>query len=122
MIHAPRDISPNVNVGVTDLSSILKYGPAANPNNTNTGLYITGDFSADNKQEILETMGIVIDGNYRENIMPSGVFNYVEKCVRTNGGAPDGLYCYNFCLNTSPFVYQPSGAINMSKFKTIEFL
>lgn len=120
LIHAPRDISPNVNVGVTDLSSILKYGPAANPNNTNTGLYITGDFSADNKQEILETMGIVIDGNYRENIMPSGVFNYVEKCVRTNGGAPDGLYCYNFCLNTSPFVYQPSGAINMSKFKTIE--
>jgi hypothetical protein len=49
-----------------------------------------------------------------------GVFNYIEKYVRTAGYAPTGIYCYNFCLNTSPFEYQPSGAMNMSKFKTIE--
>jgi hypothetical protein len=30
------------------------------------------------------------------------------------------LYCYNFSLNSSPFEYQPSGALNLSKFKTIE--
>ena len=52
--------------------------------------------------------------------MTRGVYDYVEKYVRTKGNAKDGLYCYNFCLNTSPFDYQPSGAINMSKFKNIE--
>ena len=36
------------------------------------------------------------------------------------GAAKDGMYCYNFCLNTNPFEYQPSGAINLSKFKSIE--
>ena len=32
-----------------------------------------------------------------------------------------GLYCYNFCLNTSPYQLQPSGAINLSKYTKIEF-
>ena len=37
------------------------------------------------------------------------------------GNAPDGLYCYNFGINNSSFDLQPSGAINLSKFKRIEF-
>ena len=49
------------------------------------------------------------------------LFNYIEKYARSNGNAPDGLYCYNFNLNTNPFDFQPSGAMNMSKFKVIEF-
>jgi hypothetical protein len=65
-------------------------------------------------------MGILFNGEYRENTLESGIYNYVEKYTRTQGYAPSGLYCYNFCLNTSPFEYQPSGAVNMSKFKTIE--
>jgi hypothetical protein len=65
-------------------------------------------------------MGILLDGEYRENTMESGVFDYVEKYVRTQGTAKSGVYCYNFGLNTDPFEYQPSGAINMSKFRTIE--
>ena len=63
----------------------------------------------------------MLDGKYRENDMDAGVLEFVEKYIRTNGDAPDGLYCYNFCLDTNPFVYQPSGAMNMSKFNQIEF-
>jgi hypothetical protein len=85
-----------------------------------TGFYITGRFSVENIRDIMVSMGIVLNGDYRENILPEGVFNYVEKYIRTNGCAQTGLYCYNFCLNTNPFEYQPSGAMNMSKFKTIE--
>ena len=96
------------------------YGPYTNPDGSNTGLFISGDFNADNQKEILETMGILLNGDYRENIMTNGVYNYVEKYTRTQGSAKDGLYCYNFCLNTSPFEYQPSGAINLSKFKNID--
>ena len=36
------------------------------------------------------------------------------------GGAPSGIYCYNFALQTDVTECQPSGAINMSKFNTVE--
>uniref|UniRef100_A0A6C0DPD7 Major capsid protein N-terminal domain-containing protein n=1 Tax=viral metagenome TaxID=1070528 RepID=A0A6C0DPD7_9ZZZZ len=97
------------------------YSPSVDPfDGVTTGLYITGDYNVVNVKPILETMGILLNGEYRENILTSGVYEYVEKYVRTQGAAKDGLYCYNFCLNTSPFEYQPSGAINMNKFKNIE--
>jgi len=85
-----------------------------------TGITTTGDYVLDNRYEILETMGILLNGEYRENILTSGIYNYIEKYTRTNGCAKEGLYCYNFCLNTSPYEYQPSGAINLSKFKDIQ--
>ena len=65
-------------------------------------------------------MGIQLDGSYRENMLTRGIYDYIEKYTRTKGSAKEGVYCYNFCLDTSPFEYQPSGAINLSKFKNIE--
>jgi len=87
---------------------------------TSTGIFVTGKLSPENKKEILETMAIVFNGDYRENVLEAGVYNLVEKYVRTKGNAKDGLYCYNFCLNTDPLEYQPSGAINLSKFRLVE--
>lgn len=86
-----------------------------------SGFYITGDYSSANQRNILQTFGILFSGDYREVEMPQGVYNYVEKYTQTQGFAPPGLYCYNFCLNTSPFEYQPSGAVNAGRFKNIEF-
>jgi len=102
----------------------LSYGMAVNPNlnatSANSGITITGIYHNENRKEILETLGILLNGDYRENLMTRGVYDYIEKYTRTAGAATEGLYCYNYCLNTSPFEYQPSGAINLSKFKTIE--
>ena len=102
----------------------LPYGMAVHPNpnfaSTNSGITITGVYHNENRKEILETLGILLNGDYRENLMTRGVYDYIEKYTRTAGAATEGLYCYNYCLNTSPFEYQPSGAINLSKFKTIE--
>ena len=99
----------------------IPYGPGMDPKDRiRTGIYLTGDFKTDNYRHILETMGILFNGEYRENILTRGVYEYIEKYTRTAGSASEGLFCYNFCLNTSPFEYQPSGAINMSKFKNIE--
>jgi hypothetical protein len=98
----------------------ITSGPSENINGSATGFYFTGDFKTENQKEILITMGILLNGEYRENTLTSGVFDYIEKYIRTQGSAKEGLYCYNFCLNSSPFEYQPSGAINMSKFKTVE--
>jgi hypothetical protein len=98
-------------------------GPGENPEGapiSSGGIFVTGKLSPENHKEILETLAIVLNGDYRENVLESGVYNYVEKYVRTKGNAKDGLYCYNFCLNTDPLEYQPSGAINLSKFRLVE--
>ena len=83
-------------------------------------LYNTGPLKIENQKEILLDLAILFDGQYREEDLDAGIFNYVDKYTRTSGNAKDGLYCYNFCLSTNPFDTQPSGAINMSKFEKIE--
>jgi hypothetical protein len=99
----------------------FSHGYGVHPGNIqNSGITITGDYHNENKKEILESMGILFNGEYRENILTRGVYDYIEKYVRTDGNGQEGLYCYNFGLKTSPFEYQPSGAINLSKFKKIE--
>ena len=99
----------------------VSFSMAVNPNGElTTGINTTGVFHPENNKEILNSMGILFNGEYRENVLTSGIYNYVEKYTRTNGSAAEGLYCYNFGLSTSPYDNQPSGAINMSKFKTID--
>jgi hypothetical protein len=96
-------------------------GPGINPRDKRlTGLHITGDFQSENERDILQMLGISLNGKYRENLLDAGVYNYVEKYTRTRGSAKPGIYCYNFCLNSDPYDLQPSGAINMSKFNQIE--
>lgn len=95
-------------------------GPMYDCDGKATNIYITGNYSTANQKEILMTLAILLNGSYRENTMESGIYNYLEKYAHSAGDAPDGLYCYNFCLSTNPFTIQPCGAINMSAFRTIE--
>ena len=98
-------------------------GPLLNPDGNFTGYFITGDFAADNQKNILLTMAVILDGEYRELDLPSEVFQYMEK-YKTNPGSPeeyeDGLYVYNFCLDSNPFYRQPSGAMNLTRFKRVQ--
>jgi hypothetical protein len=103
-----------VNVLTNDINSASTGG------STNTGIFTSGNFAMDNQKHIMTTMGILLDGKYRENTLPRGVFDYIEKYTRTNGFAKEGLYCYNFCLDTNPKIYQPSGAMNLGKFQSVE--
>jgi len=95
-------------------------GPGVEQNGNQTGLMITSVFRPQNIKDILLTMGILLDGSYRENTLPAGVYNYIEKYNASRGNAPPGLFCYNFCLNTNPFTSQMSGAINISMFNKVE--
>ena len=122
--YLPQDLVPATTQGLYAIqtpSGVVYLGPGANPDGALTGWFITGQYNIQNAKTILLGLGILFDGEYRENIQPEGVFNLIEKYVRTSGNAPDGLYCYNFCMNTSPFDLQPSGATNMSQFNKIEF-
>jgi hypothetical protein len=109
----------NINDGTTDPRMFLKFGPRTNPeDNVNTGLFIPGNFSNENQKEILLTMGILLEGDYRENTMSSGIFSLVEQYKHTSGFSREGIHCYSFGLNSS-LDYQPSGAINLSKFNSM---
>jgi len=123
--YMPQDITPastsgnyeNPNKGQ---NNPLTLGPGLESNGTLSGLFTTGVYNPQNIKYILVALGILLDGQYRENILPAGVFNFVEKYVRTAGFAPNGLYCYNFCLDTDPYKVQPSGAMNMSRFTNVQ--
>jgi hypothetical protein len=82
---------------------------------------ITGQYESFYEKNILLDLAILLDGKYRENMLEAGVYNNIEKYVRTSGDGPDGLYVYNFCIQTDCFQLQPSGAMNLSKFRNIEF-
>lgn len=98
----------------------VDIGPGVNPDGTLTGLMINQRYNPQNERNILVAMGILLDGFYRENIQPVGVYDYIEKYIRTTGSAPSGLYCYNFSMNSNKDDLQPSGAINMSRYNQIE--
>ena len=77
-------------------------------------------FSQENEKYILENFSILFDGKYREVNMDAGIYNYLEPYRASRLSNDIGLYCYNFGINTTD-MYQPSGAINLSRFKKIEF-
>jgi hypothetical protein len=122
--YMPQDITPALTSGDVpnpDPSGNPFIGPGINSDGNPSGLYITGVYNPQNIQYILIALGILLDGQYRENMLPSGVYNFIEKYVRTSGNAPPGLYCYNFCLDTNQMNPQPSGAMNMSRFSNVQF-
>ena len=126
--YLPYDLVPSSTSGTYQITrtnpdgttTTVDIGPGVNADGRLTGWMITGNYNLENEKNILLSMGILLDGSYRENLQPSGIYNYIEKYTRTSGNAPDGLYFYNFGLNSSILDLQPSGAINMSRFNQIE--
>jgi hypothetical protein len=102
-------IGPGYNFSL--LSKTIEY--------ESTTYFVSPVASIRNIRQILVSLSILLDGKYREFAFDPGVYNYLEK-YKGGGCSKDELYCYNFCLETSPFELQPSGAINLSRFKTIE--
>lgn len=121
VIHAPVEGTFPVQT-VDDAGEIVTVfiGPGINPDGSFTKLYTTPVFSHENQEHILASMGILLNGEYREDVFPVGIFNHIEKYTRTTGNAPTGLYCYHFGVNSNNANMQPSGSINMNIFNRIE--
>jgi hypothetical protein len=120
VIQAPTSGPYTVYRTINNVLTPVDIGPGVNPDGTLTGLVINQTYNPQNEKMILVAMGILLDGSYRENIQPAGVFDFIEKYTRTTGSAPPGLYCYNFSIHSNNSDLQPSGAINMSRFNQIE--
>ncbi len=118
----PYELLPNgLNFAYLNECNLYNEEPADGAGNI-IDLYVTGNYKITNHKDILLNMGIVCDGDWRENVWTQGVYKYIDKYNRISGNGTDidGLYCYNFCLNTNPFDLQPNGAMNMSKINKTE--
>jgi hypothetical protein len=120
LVQAPTSGNFTVYRTIGDTLTPVNIGPGVNPDGTLTGILLTQPYNSQNDKNILVAMGILLNGDYRENIQPFGVYDLIEKYIRTSGSAPLGLYCYNFSINSNNNDIQPSGAINMSRFNKIE--
>ncbi len=116
IFHAP--VTSNLQFNKQPIGPGKNYKDT-NGNKTSSNIYITPEMNSDNLKDILTRLSIIFDGQYRETDLDAGIYNYVTKYKMSMGSSNDGLYSYNFTLNTSDHI-QPSGAINLSKFKTIE--
>ena len=111
---AYRNVQPQA---LSEDLPLLEGNEIPNPNS----FHITGSVGtyAHNQKEILSEIGIIMGGVYREKVLDSGIFNYIEKYMRSTGGAKDGLYMYQFGLNSNKKEYQPSGAMNVNMFAEV---
>lgn len=75
--------------------------------------------SENNNKFILNKLSISIDGKIRENEIDADVYSHIEKFRKCNGSLDDGTYIYSYSINLSNKELQPSGAINLAKFKKI---
>jgi len=105
-------IYPNENIIYSDLDD--------NTEIENINNLFTPAFSQENEKYILQNFSILFDGKYREVNMEAGVYRYLEPYRASKLSNDIGIYCYNFGINTTD-TYQPSGAVNLSRFKKIEF-
>jgi len=121
--NLPYSNLPGKFLELFDIEKMVEYGidrPKGWGNCFITGNTNTADPNLNNKNILLD-MGIILGGVYRENIFDAGVYNYVEKYNKTTGNAKDGLYCYSFAINNNRKEYQPSGSMNLNRFKTLDF-
>lgn len=118
--YVPQDVMPAPTLGVyPNPSQSIFYpylGEGLNPDGTLSGLFVTGNYNPSNLKYILTNMGILLNGEYRENILPSPVYQFTEKFKSTeNGLSEDGMYYYNFSNSPSNL-----GGINMSSFSNVQ--
>lgn len=95
-------------------------GPGMNPNHNETNMFITDIYNNENQKKILQQLGIIFNGEYRENLMDVGIYEYMEPFYKSKGSRDNGLFTYNFSLISDIHETQPSGAVNMSVINKIE--
>jgi len=76
-------------------------------------------FTPKENKDILLEWGLYFNNSIREITLEKELISYIDIYSRSQGSGLDNVFYYNFCLNSDPFIYQPSGAINMSKINNV---
>jgi len=109
--------------GLTNPYSIPQiYDGALLPNNgrLNNIVWQT-EYSIQNSEDILLSWGLYFNSLVRENELDASIVSWVDRYSRSNGSGLNNVFYYNFCLNTDPLVYQPSGAVNLSRINNVNW-
>ena len=103
--------------GLTDLVSFN----SENLNRTNKldSIIWQKKFTAKENKDILLEWGLYFNNSIREITLEKELVSYIDIYSRSQGCGLDNVFYYNFCLNSDPLIYQPSGATNMSKINNI---
>lgn len=103
--------------GITDLLSFN----SANLHITNKldSIVWQKKFTPKENKDILLEWGLYFNNSIREITLEKELISYIDIYSRSQGSGLENVFYYNFCLNSDPFIYQPSGAINMSKINNI---
>jgi hypothetical protein len=78
----------------------------------------------ENQKNILLDLGIVLDGKYREKVLPTSIYQYIEPYARGNnlgGTIKEGIYHYSFGTSMDRYTQQPNGAMNLNNTTRIQF-
>ena len=111
----------NGNLIVEDLSMTnLNYKQDSIINDLSS-IFVRPNIDVENEINILQEVAIVCDGAYRENLLPSGVYDYLDFYNKTNGSGKQGLYFYSLALENNRSKIQPSGLFDTNFFNRIEF-
>lgn len=103
--------------GLTDLLSFN----SANAHMTNKldSIVWQKKFTAKENKDILLEWGLYFNNSIREITLEKELVSYIDIYSRSQGCGLENVFYYNFCLNTDPLIYQPSGAIDLSKINNI---
>jgi hypothetical protein len=82
--------------------------------------YVSGPTHPANEKNIMLNWGLYCNELTREEVLPYGINAYIENYLKIEGDPADGIYCYNFNIETHSTL-NPSGAMNMMKFNEITF-
>lgn len=109
--------------GLNDPYAIpILYDGAWRPSNgLLTNIVWQTEYSIKNSTNILLNWGLYFNSTVRETVLDADIVSWVDRYSRSKGSGIDGVYYYNFCLNTDPFTYQPSGAVNLSKINNVNW-
>jgi hypothetical protein len=103
--------------GITDLLS-LNHEKAETSHKLDSIVW-QKKYSPKETKDILLEWGLYFNTSIREIILEKEMIAYIDPYSRSQGSGLSNVYYYNFCLNSDPFVYQPSGAINLSKINNV---
>jgi hypothetical protein len=103
--------------GLTDLVSFNSEN--INITNKLDSIVWQKKFTARENKDILLEWGLYFNNSIREITLEKEFVSYIDIYSRSQGSGLDNVFYYNFCLNTDPLIYQPCGAINMSKINNV---
>ena len=78
--YLPSDVTLAPNTGTLDNGN---YGYGINQDYSATGIYTSGDYSFENEKNILISLGILFDGEYREYVLHEGIFRLTEPYMKS---------------------------------------